>query len=68
MYTNVQAEYSIIGIIIPGLLFTVIINSQFDEGPKGLKLSWNCMNGMSKCDTGNYSFCITSQQLVAPDK
>ena len=26
-------------------------NCQFDEGPRGLKLNWDCMNEMSKCDT-----------------
>ena len=25
--------------------------------------NWDCMNEMSKCDTGNISFCMTSQKI-----
>ena len=32
-------------------------NCQFNEGPKGPKLNWDCTKEMSKCDTGNISFC-----------
>ena len=33
------------------------VNCQFDEGPKGPMLSWDCTSEMSKCDTGNILFC-----------
>ena len=33
---------------------------QFDEGPRGPKLNWDCINEVSKCDTCNI---MTSQQI-----
>ena len=34
-----------------------ISSFQSNEGPKGLKLNWDYTREMSKCDTGNNSFC-----------
>ena len=33
-----------------------LFNCQFDEGPRGPKLSWDYTSEMGKCDTGKYSF------------
>ena len=37
-------------------------NCQFDEGPKGPKLSWDYTSEMRKCDTGN---CMKTQQVYS---
>ncbi len=42
-----------------------VCNYQFDEGPKGPKLSWDCTSEMSKCDTGILIFCNTLQQVIS---
>ena len=43
-------------------------NCQFDEAPKGPKLSWDYTSEMSKCDTGNFYFCTKPSKFIAPDK
>ena len=35
---------------------------------KGPKLSWEYTSEMSKCNTGNIHFCITSQQIFSSAK
>ena len=39
----------------------LVVNYQFDEGPKGPKLSWDNTSEMSKCGTGN---CIRFTALI----